>query len=77
MWTVHNGERPRPYGCAVGSSDGLFYWFQNEQGVMVYESKENVWRAAVSLPETLGTIVCCVAWRDRFFVSGYVKGTGR
>jgi hypothetical protein len=43
---------------------------------MVYDSKENVWRPAGSLPETLGTINCCVAWRDRFFVEASAEGTG-
>ena len=42
---------------------------------MEYDSKENVWRAAGSLPQTLGTIMCCAAWRDMIFVSGSAKDT--
>jgi hypothetical protein len=41
---------------------------------MEYDSKDNIWRAAGSLPETLRTISCWVSWCDSIFVSGCVMG---
>jgi hypothetical protein len=72
MWTV--GEGKGPQSCVAASSSGRLYSFQKQQGVMEYDSDENVWRAVGSLPETLTRILCCVAWRDKIFVCADSNG---
>jgi len=76
MWTVGEGEGKGPQSCVVAASSGRLYSFQKQQGVMEYDSGENVWSAVGSLPETLIRISCCVAWRDKIFVCGYAESNG-
>jgi hypothetical protein len=47
------------------------------QGVMEYDSNENIWTIVASLPETLIRISCCVAWCDRIFVCCYAESVGQ
>ena len=71
------------YDCVIASSDGArFFSIKKQKGVREYYSKENVWRAVCSLPETLAKwndripyITSHEAWHDRIFVSVYAKGT--
>lgn len=63
VWTTIPNMFRASKGCA-----GTLYLFKNEQGLKVYDSRENVWRSVTSLPSKLGTITCCTPWRDRIFV---------
>ena len=60
--------------CSVGARSFSFHMQQRR--VMEYDSKEKVWRAVSSIPETLGRFTSLVGWCDRVFVSGYAEDTG-
>lgn len=63
MWSI--GTCPRSCVAAFGN----LYFFHKQQ-VMFYNSKENVWEVAASLPGDMKIATCATVWRDKIFVSG-------
>jgi hypothetical protein len=69
MWSF--GGCPR--SCIANL--GHLYFFDNQQ-VMRYNSKENVWELVASLPECMDVTTCATLWRDKIFVSGSTNSWG-
>uniref|UniRef100_A0A0C9RXD3 TSA: Wollemia nobilis Ref_Wollemi_Transcript_6185_1785 transcribed RNA sequence n=1 Tax=Wollemia nobilis TaxID=56998 RepID=A0A0C9RXD3_9CONI len=69
MWSV--GGCPR--ACVV--CRGNLYFFQ-KQGVMQYNSKENIWGVVDSVPDSVSVAMCATVWRNKIFVSGTVCNGG-
>ena len=70
--TIPEEEAPPVLNCEIASTQGpRFFSVEQSEGMMEYDSKENVWRVVSSIPERLalfGTITFRVAWRDRIFL---------
>ena len=54
---------------AVTSSGNLYVFSEEQQEVMKYDPKNNVWTSVASFPRPIYFLKCATEWRDWIFVS--------